>query len=549
MKLPRITPSKLPYGRALQATTLRDFSGGWNVADDDMNMSHKFAPVLTNCFVAADGSMKVRCGTKLFAKCASSFSTSAHIVNMEYYNASIIAVGSNGQVLQILADGSVTRIFDTAIAAALPGAPSAWGPTDFVSFAPFNGKLTIHNGSDKPLEVSQDFSVEYLHDAATGTNINVPIGRYAVAINRYLVVAGDPLEPDRVHISAKDAAGTWYGDPPPNDATRLDVGSVLPNATVIRGLMPFRGKLVVMFAEGLVFGTLGIYDDNGNHAPDFDDGVEGYGSISHRAGIAYGDDGLFVDLEGVPSLKKTIFAGSLKPERISELIDPDIRLTLAALSFASLEDRVFAVYNKKEGQFMFFVPNTDTLATTTETTAFVLTYRPQLRHNAWSLFSGWNFTCGTRSLQSELFFADKDCNIWLYTGDEDFVDETTPADTAVGIEYTWEFPWLDFREREKSKTTKYISFDTRGASEFTVEMFCDNLLAGAACAAQFSAGDQGGFGEGPQPFGGGRNTSRKKLHAWPAKFQIMKLRISGIAKEGLSFVSITLHYLLGGIRR
>lgn len=545
MRLPTITPKGVPYGKRMEETTLRGFDGGWNASDDDMNLSYKYATQLVNCYPKADGSIAVRDGTRIFAHCADYFSdVGTRIINMEYFNASLIIVGSNGEILRVLADGSVSRIFDAAHAAALSGAPSAWSATDFASFAQFNGHLIICNGIDKPLDVDSDFFVEYLQDAATSTNINVPICKYVVAINRYLVMLGDPLEPDRVHISAKDAPGTWFGDPEPNDGTRLDVGSVLPSATTIRGAMALRGKLVVMFAEGLVFGTLGIYNDEGSHTPNFDDGVVGFGSISHRAGIPYGDDGLFMDLEGVPSLKRTVFSDAFKPDRMSDLIDPEIKAAVQGLSFETLENRVFAVYNKADAQYVLLVPNADTLAETTETIGFVLNYRASTKQQSWCKFTGWNFTCGCRSLQGEVFFGDVDANIWLYDGDEDYCDPT-----GVPIEYTWEMPWLDFGARTKSKHTKYIGFDTRGASEFTVEMYIDNLLTAPALSMEFSAGEQGQFGDGPQPYGGGRNTSRKKLYAWPMKFQIAKLKITGTSSEGLAFVSISFYYHMAGVRR
>jgi hypothetical protein len=110
--------------------------------------------------------------------------------------------------------------------------------------------------------------------------------------------------------------------------------------------MAFRGKVVVMFAEGLVFGTLGVYNDTGSHTPSFEDGIEGFGSVSHRAGVAYGDDGLFIDLEGVPSIKRTVLSPSFKPERVSDLIDPEIKKALSTLDFDILENNVFSIYNK-----------------------------------------------------------------------------------------------------------------------------------------------------------------------------------------------------------
>lgn len=537
MKLPTVTPTKLPYRALMLASTMREFTGGWNVTDDDLNLSFKFATRLKNCYVAPDGRIVVRDGTTKFTNLGEA------IINVEYFINSLIAVGASGAIYRVLGDGSYVALTTTL-----------WNATEFVSFAKFNSHLIICNGSDKPLDLDDHFAIQYLQDAATLTNINVPICKYVIAINRYLVMAGDPLEPDRVHISARDAAGTWFGDPPPNDATRVDVGSVLPSATTIRGLLAFRGQLVVLFAEGLVFGTLGISDATGNHTPEFNDGVEGFGSVSHRAGIAYGDDALFLDLEGVPSIRRTVLSESFKPNRISQLIDPEITSYLSDLDFNALEDRVFAVHNKRINQMMLFVPNNNSLVDTTETRVFVYT-RLADNKEAWSEYRGWNFTCGAKSLQGEVFFGDTNGDIWLHTAATDFGDTTVlPNVAGVGIDFDWELPWLDFGNRALSKHSKYIAFDTTGESEFVCTMYVDELRGedgelSAALTTEFSGGSQGQFGMGDQPYGGGRNTSRKRKYAWNAKFMIAKLRFTGTSTEELSFISITMHYLQAGINR
>lgn len=546
---------------ALKSTTLRGFVGGLNVVDDDMNLSYKFATISRNIFTASDGSKQVRYGTSLFAATLSSFNTGggapSGIVDMRYFNSSLVVVGRNGEIVRVLGDGSHSRIWDSTIAAALPGAPSGWSNTDFVSFAEFNGHLIICNGVDKPLDIDEDFAVEYLQDAATLTNINVPICRYVVACSRFLVMAGDPLFPNRVHISARDAAGTWFGDPPPNDATRVDVGSVIEGSNVIRGLLPFRDKLLVLFAEGVVIGTLGSYTtndlDEAVHEPNFDDGIKDYGCISHRSAFAIGDDGLMLNLTGVASIKRTILSSSLKPENVSDLIDPLITQYMNGLSLLLLEDYAFSVYDKREGQLFLFVPN----AELTERVVFAYNYRPRLKQDSWSLFDGWNFTCGAASLEGNIFFGDDDCNIWLYGSREnptttDFIDTLSGAEPeGIGFPWEWEMPWLDFEAREKVKNSKFISFDTRGIGEFTCEMFVDNFTSEASLTTAFSCGDQGGYGSGPQPYGGGRNTSRKKLYAWPCKFQIAKLKLSGTTEFSDivdRFVSITLQYQEGSNR-
>jgi hypothetical protein len=529
VKLP-ITSRNIPYAKVLKDTVLRGFTGGWNTLDDELNLSYKYSLVLRNCYSAQDGKIVVREGVTKFSNV-----NGEDVINVEYFIDSLVIVTAPGNVYRMFGNGAFLELTTTL-----------WSNTEFTSFAKFNNQLILCNGVDKPLIIDDNFTIDYLKDLATLTNINVPICKYVLSISRYLVMAGDPLEPNRVHISARDAPGTWYGDPPPNDATRVDVGSVLPSASTIRGLLAFRGKLVVTFLEGLVFGTLGNYDADGNHDPDFSDGVEGFGSVSHRAGVTYGDDALFLDLEGVPSIRRTVLSTSFKPERISSLIDTEIRTSMSSLDFGTLEDRVFSVHMKKTSQFMLFVPNTSDRSTTTETRAFVYS-RLGDNAEAWSEYLGWNFTCGTRSLQGEIFFGDKDGNIWLHSGNTDYADSTvSPIVEGTGIDFDWTMPWLDFANRAVTKTNKYIAFDTKGASEFTCEMYVDQFTE-PTLSMDFSGGDQGQFGDGPQPYGGGRNTSRKRKYAWPAKFEIAKLRFSGTSSEGLEFVSITFYYQLGGI--
>jgi hypothetical protein len=75
--LPRVKPQQV-----MKSTTLRDFNGGWNVLDDDMNLAYKYAKRMENCYVSSDGSIRVRQGTSLFAACAASFTTAAYLVDM-----------------------------------------------------------------------------------------------------------------------------------------------------------------------------------------------------------------------------------------------------------------------------------------------------------------------------------------------------------------------------------------------------------------------------------------------------------------------------------
>jgi hypothetical protein len=67
----------------------------------------------------------------------------------------------------------------------------------------------------------------------------------------------------------------------------------------------------------------------------------------------------------------------------------------------------------------------------------------------------------------------------------------------------------------------------------------------------FEGGDAPGYGrdEYGDDYGGGRPTRLEKLIAWTAKYKLWKLRIIGEATKELKFVSVTLAYQTGSIRR
>lgn len=60
----------------LKNTTVKDFSGGWNVADNDLNLSSKYQPVSDNVLRGADGSIVVRPGYALKSDFADGTETS-----------------------------------------------------------------------------------------------------------------------------------------------------------------------------------------------------------------------------------------------------------------------------------------------------------------------------------------------------------------------------------------------------------------------------------------------------------------------------------------
>lgn len=673
----------------LKTTTLREFDGGWNVIDNDLNLSPKFAKVLTNILRLKDGSIGVRPGTRLvrnlrytgavtlellvgadgeyvvdaedkrvvaafraleydgtlgtdpfaFANTSAvvtvthnnhgfvtghevtfTGAAAAHgvpatdlntihvvthvtdntytitvatnatgtgtgggaavqyvgendivgdrIINATYFDDRIIAVSRDGTIVEIDGSGNSRVIFNDQIAGAQPDGPEGWGLTEFVSFAVFNGELIICNGVDKPLIVNfanAEFPCLYLVDLATSSNANVPICRYVVAMAEYLVMAGDITAPGTVYISNRNTSGTWPGDGAPNDAVSVDVGTVAQSQNnIIRGIARFRETLIVAFDDVISFGVLGTYA-SAVHVPDFSDSVFQYGAISHRSMINLGNDLLMSDPIGVPSISRSQFVGDLRPTRVSQLIDSEIQRTIFALTVGATSDRLFSVFDQREGRYMLFIPNSSSYETTTETVGYIFTLIPSLKINAWAKFEGWNWSCGFRSALGRMFFFE-DAKLFVASADEDpiyadFIDDILRDDVedpAEGkpISFAWEFPWADFDKRMNIKKLCYLSFDARGSGEFSAKVFVDNIYRdpdtaelNPTLAMTFSGGEGLGFGEGDQPYGGELQATDERNRAATTKFKIMKLRIDGSTQRPLSIVSVTFAYQTGGIQR
>ena len=603
---PIIETKRINRSNLLLDVTIRDFSGGWNVVDNDLNLTTKFSKVLRNMQRGIDGSISIRYGTELFADCTDYFTK---IINIVYYNGRLVVVGSNGKIVTVDASGKVAEVWTDEWAGNLNGNPTGWSETVFVSFAIFNGDLIIVNGINKPLIMKSTFMVEYLKDLFDKTNVNTPICKYVKAFDRYLLMAGDPLNPDRLYISNTDTSGTWLNDSAPNNAVNIDLGSRVPFGDhSIKGLGRFRDKIIIAFGQVLLPGTLGIFDANGNHTPTFDDVIEANGSISHRAIQNIGEDLLLADPSGVPSVRRALFTGTLKPERLSQLVDPAIQLSIGKLkTIGALEDRTFSVYNKKIGMYMLFVPNNDDEASTIETRCFAYESNRQLKIEAWSDYRDWKFTCGCRTALDHVFFGNADGLIFRlgdedhvtkradYVGDQETWDDDTTfgdqtgfnpvadfSDSGIPIRFAWELPWVDNGKRFNTKGSRYIGLDVSGELvHFTLKMFVDNIyedmndlgekwleddqsfddltgfereepLLAPRLETEFVGGHSSGYGNvgyGSQGFGSGRPAQDELLYAWTASYKINKMRIEGETLKNLNIISLTHVYTLGSIRR
>lgn len=555
----------------LQSTTVRQFDGGWNVVDSDLNMDPKFAKVLDNIERGADGSLAVRPGTRLFARLADP----SDVVNIYYFNSYIIAVQQNGNVSRIDASGVETPMY-------LPATSTPPWPTGVteVSFTIFNSDLIICNGRNKPLIIpgnpnSPDYmTLQYLQDLATLTNINTPIGKYVIAHAQFLIIAGIPTEPSTIYISSRGTSGTFLGDPAPNNAVAIDLGPrVSLGSSAITGMVAHRDKLLVTFERGILPLNLGVFTgDPEVHAPTDDGFIEEFGCLAHRSLTSVGDDTFFCDNVGVNSIERIILYNTLRPQRASYLVDPALINALEHLSPAQIAQYVFSVYDMRNKRYMLFVPTFDDDDNLIETIGFSYTDIPTLKVKAWARLRGWTWSCAARTaLQNIIFGYSNKLYSYNYNGihtsegDEigivaDYVDDTDYAADGRGIpvDFEWEMPWADFNRRMNQKIMRYLHLETTGRGVFTVDMYVDNVRTdndgddSPLLSMSMVAGDSGGFGAAPfgsSPFGGGRLSKSEMLQPWPAKFNIAKFRFHGSTTMPIRFISITVQYQRASIRR
>jgi len=556
----------------LQITTIRSFDGGLNTADTDLNMSPQYARVLDNIERGLDGTLSVRSGTKYFSDVtqAGLSATGEAIINITYFQ---------GYIISVQADGTITKCDGAGTMTMLSVHGTLWTPTiTFVSFTIFNGDLIMCNGKDKPIIISGNptninyLIPQYLEDLGSGSNINTPIGKYVVAHGQYTVIAGDPNAPSTLHISSKGTSGTYVADPLPNDAIDLDLGPrVSLGDRTITGMVAYRDKLLVTFERGILPINLGVYDTStpAIHVPTDDGFIEEFGCQAHRTLVSVGDDCFYGDNVGVNSIARISVFNTLRPVRISHLIDNEIYKLMKPLSLAQIEKYVFSVYDLRHFRYIIFLPQLDQFDNYLTTIAYSYTNIPTLKVQAWARITGWQFTCGCRTALENIVFGQ---GTSLLTYDFDNVDgcadyvvpgATDGSQFGIAISFTWELPWADFKHRMDIKQTRYIGVDTEGKGTFWVQAFVDNISAAntvwsdqndanALLTMSMVAGDAGGYGAslyGDDPYGGGRRASDERLLAWPAKFKLLKLRFFGDTFRRIKFISISLAYLHGSIRR
>ena len=588
----------------LKSATARQFTGGLNVVDSELNLSSKYARVLDNMYRGLDGAMQIRQGTELLSDYNSI--SDGYTLNGTYYVNRIISVNDVGQVFSTDGTGATVRIWDSSIAASTRSGLTTWGETAYVAFEEFGGDLTVHNGQDKPLIITPELTVDYLADPATGSNINVPIGRIVCKFNKHLVVAvGSDL-----YVSDENTSGVYVGDAGATYAAVFSMRtSVTKGPTDIIGLSPFRDWLLVRFRECTIpiqFKKVTVPADalEINDTSDVGGGLDNYGSISHRTSQNLGDITLACDIAGVSSIALATFTSKLSPDRPSRLVDPLIKKAIAPLSSVTLEYGAFAVYHNDAAIYNLFIPD----APSTEQSkvrGFGFRYIKSLDIKAWNTFSGWNWAWGGVTSEGLVFYGRvNDNKIFIhgdeethpiyveYKGEQEVWSDGTPWSDGTGwtpisavetsgvpINWKWDLPWSDLKKREITKSTRYLILDTEGTADFTVKFFIDDKyedgtdpgepfsdgtlwsdgtgwerefpVLSPALSIDFVGSQRGGYGTEPynDTYGGGRNTKFRRLVACPTKFTTFKMRFEGSSMRPLKIVGITPVYMEGTIRR
>lgn len=550
---------KSPKTNKLENITLRGFGGGWNAVETDLQMESTYLVTARNFRRTPGGTQKIRYGSRWFADLSDV--GSGRIVDMEYFAESLICVLSTGNIVAVDGSGAKTVIWNSTIAAALPGAPAGWSTgLDSIDFVPYKNTLIIHNGRDKPITINRLLVVTYLQDLGTGSNVNTPIGKYGCVVSNYHCIAGIAATPTTIAISAAGTAGTFFNDPLPNDAITVDVGAFAPQGALdIRGIAGFRSNLLVFFQDQTVIARLGQYNAAATpvHTPFFPDTMPTFGLLGHRCIGTVENDILFSGLAGMASARRNLLSvsGTLESTTLSEKVEPPYRQTIGLISDDDQLKKCWQLYAALSHDMMLFTP---------DGRVFVYSFNTKLRYSAWSEYEGMTVQCGCKSFLGRVFIADA---LRIYQmGNAVFEDEQFYADRvadrdatwangtfyAVGfmardalldqsyictvghtsniagtfqndrdthqprwvqyfgndISFTLELPWLDSKDPMRIKFLRFINMATKGDSAFTVEAYVDNLYKAAdgtilfqpSLSMEFIGNEAAGHGYAPGHF-------------------------------------------------
>jgi hypothetical protein len=183
---------------------------------------------------------------------------------------------------------------------------------------------------------------------------------------------------------------------------------------------------------------------------------------------------------------------------------------------------------------------------------------PTMKIQAWARLRGWTFNSACRTELQNIIFSQSN-KLYAYDFDNEktrcidyFNDPAINGGHGVPITYDWEMPWTDLKKRMNLKYIKYLAMDTQGTSQFTCRAYVDDIyqyngVDNPLISITLVAGDT------PVPLPptveSPGSTNDARLYGFPAKFQILKLRFTGTTTAPVRFISISLAYVMGSIRR
>lgn len=541
-----------PRGANIRDATLRDFSGGLVDNNSDAVMPSKFSTDRVNFLISDDVSLRLRFGTKLFS------TVGASIVDGRYFGTRFIVVCTNGEVYSVNENGDVVVIWNAAIAAALPGSPTAWDATTHVDFTEMSGELIIHNNENKPLIVDSDYQVTYLNDPATGSNVNTPIAKHCTTVGDFCVFA---LEDDpELFISSSGTAKVWPGDGAPNNSTRFNLGSyVSSQSKKIIGIVGHNNLLHVFLATTIVIIKLGTYDSDGVHRPEVIDVISEAGVISHRTALSHPDGLLCFCTDGVYLITTNVF-GKYDRKKVLESFSREYLRNIPTNDEQA--EKAYIVHDSLQATIFFFCVNN-----AGGRYMLAYNYKRKLLDGCWTEIAGWNFTAGASSAQKRLFFFEgSKCFLYgnLANEGEEFhadyindADYETPETIGEGVEiaFVLESPWMDANLRLRTKQIQYITGESVGNALFTLDIYVDKFYKringnlDPAGRLMLTAGSLGGYGLPSEGFGGGRRLSDERYHRMPIRCKIFKYRLHGSTKQEFILASLSFIYQLAGYTR
>jgi hypothetical protein len=258
---------------------------------------------------------------------------------------------------------------------------------------------------------------------------------------------------------------------------------------------------------------------------------------------------------GINSITRVNVFNTLRPVRASHLIDPMTTVALQKLSLPETSKYVFAVYDLRNFRYMLFVPTLGITGNLVESVCYSYTNIPTMKIQAWSRLRGWKWQSACRTALQNIVFSSG-YKLYLYDFDNPdtcadlLYDDSVSGGAGVPIAFEWELPWADFKHRMFIKQLRYIALDTQGDAPFTLEAYVDNYTNKSPVpynAPMLSLAFVGGGYTGTDTTL--RRAGEERLYAWTTKLKLLKLRFFGSTTRKLKFVSISIAYVTGGIRR